>query len=275
MKYKKIFSTYLKVAMFMSCLFSLSCSYTGASEELSGCEYYAQDAVKQYKQNVQFDCGFKGIRWSNHQGGHAAWCSTVRKAISDGEKGVRDKMLKACLLGKKPMGKIKNQPNIPSSCKDPKTKYTPIKSINSWYRYERTIRMPVKNGLIKVDFNDDHHPDYVFIEKDKKQGVQLTMCVSYNNTYRRRVTKIAFSAKGDSLSSEGYHISLKDKQLHITFTYFGHNEGSSFAEGYYAYNRHQHVFELKDSISDSAGIPMGPDFKEPYPIYVPVPPKVL
>ncbi len=253
----------------------MSCSYSGTSEDISACDYYAQGAVKQHKQNLQSNCGFKGLRWSNDQKGHAKWCSTVRKTISAKEKTARDQMLKACFTKKASTGGVKNQLNIPPLCKDSNGQYTPIKSINSWYRYKKEQRTPVSNGLIKTDFNDDHRPDYVFIEQDKKQGVQLTTCVSYNNIYRRKPTKIAFSAKGDSLSSEGYEISMKGKQLHIRFTYFGHNEGSSFAEGYYAYNKNKRVFELKDSISHSAGIPMEPDYKKPYPVYVPKPPKTL
>ncbi len=275
MNYRQIFFNPIKIAITLLSFFALSCSYSGVSEDVSACDYYAQSAVKQYRQNLQSNCGFKGLRWSSDQKGHAKWCSTVRKAISDKEKIARDQMLKACFTKKSSTVNIKNQLNIPQSCKDSKGQYTPIKSINSWYRYKKEQRTPVRNGLIKTDFTYDHRPDYIFIEQDKKQGIQLTTCVSHNNTYRRQPTKIAFSAKGDSLSSEGYEISMKGKQLRIRFTYFGHNEGSSFAEGYYAYNKNKHVFELKDSISDSAGIPMEPDYKEPYPIYVPKPPKIL
>jgi hypothetical protein len=273
--YKQNLVSPIKIAVAILCLFSLSCSYSGASERTTECDYYARGAVKQHKQNLQSNCGFKGLRWSNNQAGHAKWCTTVRKTISDKEKSVRDKMLQACFNKKSLSGNAKNQPNIPQLCKDPKGKYTPIKSINSWYRYKKEIRTPVANGLIKTDFNYDRKPDYVFIEKDNKQGVQLTTCVSHNNSYSRKPTRIAFSALGDSLSSEEYEISMKGKQLHIRFSYFGHNEGSSFAEGYYAYNKNKRVFELKDSISQSAGVPMEPDYKEPYPIYVPVPPKIL
>jgi len=270
-------SIFIKIGIALFIFMSFPVAYAETSARAYQCDYYSRDAVEQYKKNLQFDCGFKGLRWSNNKAGQRKWCMSVRKSITDKENNIRKKMLERCFKTKTSLKNKSNHPNIPDRCKDPKGLYTPIKSIYSWYRYKREVRTPVAKGVIKFDFNGDGGLDYIFIEQNKKQNVQLTTCLSdkKNKSYRRKVTRIAFSAKGDSLSSEGYDISIKDKQLQISFSYFEHNAGSSFAEGFYAYNNHKHIFELKDSISNGAGIPMPPDYTQSYPIYIPTPPKTL
>jgi hypothetical protein len=145
------------------------------------------------------------------------------------------------------------------------------------YRSNREVRTPVKNGLISVDFNSDNYLDYVFIERDKQQGIQLTTCLSQKSSrvYTRKPTVIRFKATVNELLSYGHHITLKNRRLHIELTYFGHNEGSSSAEGQYAYHHAQQKFKLKESTSHNGGLLMEPDYKYPYPIYIPTLPKLL
>lgn len=261
----------------LSCFMSFPVAYAENTQRDYQCNNYSRDAVEQHKKNLQFNCGFKGLRWSHNKAGQRKWCMTVKKSITDKENSVRRKMLDDCFKTKTSLNNRRNQPSIPYRCKDSKGFYTPIKSVYSWYRYQRTIRTPVKNGLIKSDFNHDGQPDYIFIEQDKKKNVQLTTCISTKNnkSYQRKVTSIRFSVKGDSLMSEGYNILMKGRELQISFTYFEHNAGSSFAEGFYAYNNRKHLFELKDSMSSSSGVPMPPNYTDLYPIHVPKPPKIL
>jgi hypothetical protein len=275
MNYKQTSSFGVKIVMAIFCLGFLSTVSANTSQRAYECDYYGRSATTQYKQNIQAGCGFKGLRWSDDTVGHTNWCKTVRKAITTKENATRETMLKACFTKKSLVSNTENYPNIPQVCKNLKQGYTPIKSIYSWYRYKKEIRTPVKDGLIKADFNHDNRPDYVFIERDNKHNIRLTTCISRHHYYIRKPTRITFSAAGDSLSSHGHYIELKEGQLVIRFTYFGHNEGSSSAEGYYVYNVNQQVFQLNDSISNSAGLPMAPDYKESYPIYTPVPPALL
>jgi hypothetical protein len=275
MKYKQMSSLPIKAVVMFIALLAFSVSDAQRSKRAYECDYYARSAVTQYKQNIQAHCSFSGLRWSADKAGHAKWCVTVREAITDREKAIRDQQLKACFTKKALLSNQENHPLIPKGCNDPQGRYTAIKSIYSWYRYQKEIRTPVTNGLLKTDFNADHRPDYVFIEQDKAQAIQLTICLSQGQYYKRQPTRIGFSASGDSLSSYGHYISLKQQTLHIFFSYFGHNEGSSSAEGEYVYNRATSVFELKHEIRSHAGLPMEDNAQETYPIYVPQPPAVL
>ena len=252
-------------------------AYSDTSARRYHCNYYASDAVEQHKQNLQFNCGYKSLRWNSDKAGQRKWCMSVRETISNKENEVRKKMLDQCFKAKISLTNTNNHPEIPNSCKDSKGNYTPIKSIYSWYRYQKEIRTPVQNGLISADFNRDGRLDYIFIEQNKKQNVQLTTCFSHkgSNSYKRKLTSISFSAEGDSLMSDSYNISMLGKRVHLSLSYFEHNAGSSSSDGYYRYNPDQHVFELKDSTVRSAGIPIGADYTEPYPIHTPRPPETL
>ncbi|MCK5895158.1 MAG: hypothetical protein KAG20_00030 [Cocleimonas sp.] len=275
MNYKQRSCLPIKTVITLIALFSFSMSYAKTSKRVYECNYYARSAVTQQKQNRQAHCDFKGLRWSDDKAGHAKWCVTVRRSITDSEEAIRNKQLKTCFTEKAALSNRENQPNIPYDCKDRQGHYTAIKSIYSWYRYYKEIRTPVENGLITMDFNADNRPDYVFIEQSKAQAIQLTACFSQGLRYKRMPTRIGFSATGDALSSYGHYISLKDNALQILFTYFGHNEGSSSAQGAYVYNQALSVFELKNETSSHAGIPFGGNEGETYPIYVPKPPAVL
>lgn len=252
-------------------------AYSDTSAKTYHCNYYARDAVEQQRKNLQFQCGYQSLRWSSNKEGQQKWCMTVRESISNKENRTRKEMLDRCFKEKTSLSNSKNHPKIPNRCKDPKGHYTPIKSIYSWYRYQQKIRTPVKQGLISSDFNRDGRSDYIFIEQDKKQGVQLTTCLSRKNSksYNRKPTSIGFSAKGDALISDDIEISLQGKQLHITRRYFEHNAGSSNADGYYSYNNDKQIFELKSSFNSNAGIPMEPDYTESYPIHTPTLAKTL
>jgi hypothetical protein len=258
-------------------LLYFSNAYSDTPAKTYHCNYYANDAVEQHKKNLKFHCGYQSLRWSSNKGGQQKWCMTVRESISGKENNIRKEMLDRCFKEKTSLSNVKNHPKMPNRCRDPKGHYTPIKSIYSWYRYQREIRTPVKNGLITFDFNRDGRLDYVFIEQNKKQGVQLTTCFSHKNTnsYLRKPTSLSFSAKGDSLMSDGIDISQKGWQLHITRLYFEHNAGSSSANGYYNYNKHKQIFELKKTLNSSAGIPMAPDYTKAYPIHIPTLSKIL
>ena len=258
-------------------LLYLSSAYSDTSAKTYHCNYYARDAVEQHKKNLQFHCGYQSLRWSSNKRSQQQWCMTTRESISAKENAIRKEMLERCFKEKTSLTNTRNHPKIPNSCRDQKRHYTPIKSIYSWYRYQREIRTPVKNGLIRFDFNRDGRLDYIFIEQDKKQGVQLTTCLSRKNAnlYTRKPTSLGFSAKGDSLMSDGIDISLQGKQLHIIRRYFEHNAGSSSADGYYNYNNEKQIFELKSFLNNSAGMPMGPDYTESYPMHIPTLSKTL
>jgi hypothetical protein len=270
----------LAITIGMVCFPPFINAYSNTSIRGYECDHYARDAVTQHKQNQQAHCGFFGLRWSNDKAGQAKWCATTNKHITDQETEIRHTMLNRCFKNKALLSNTTNHPKLPQSCKDSTGKYTAIKSIYRHDRTHREVRTPVKNGLIRFDFNRDNHLDYVFIEQNKQHGIQLTTCISGKNSsvysiYKRKPTVIRFKATLDELLSYGHYISLKKQRLHIEFTYLGHNEGSSSAEGYYAYHHTQKKFELKKSSSHNGGLLMEPEYKYPYPIYIPTPPKVL
>jgi len=60
------------------------------------CSQYAQTAVKQYQQNLQQQCGYSGLRWSDNKVGQMQWCLTVDEAITANENQVRQRLLDSC-----------------------------------------------------------------------------------------------------------------------------------------------------------------------------------
>jgi len=249
-------------------------AYSASADEWR-CQSYARDAVEQNNKNISANCGFTGLRWNSDKEGQKQWCLTTRKAITAKENNIRKKMLEGCFIKKSSRTNPRNQPNIPKACRDPSGNYLPIRYLYSGYRYETVLSVPVgKHGLIQYDFNADGYKDYVFAERDTKNRIRLTSCLSNaSDKYQRRLTGINFYADSYSLSSEQYAISRQNASLNISINSFGHNEGSCFANGIYSYKPNTQQFEMIDSKADCS--PVIDAEGQPYPLYPPTLPKIL
>ena len=234
------------------------------------CDSYAREAVSANKENKDAGCGFTGLRWNSDKAGQKEWCLIVPKEEARKETIIRKKMLENCITKKASADSDNNQLNLPKACTDASNVYTPVRKIITWYRYKKSLYMPIKEtGLIQYDLNNDKQKDYLFIEKNKKKNVQLTACLSNKNGYQRELTDVSFTPNpSDSTSSEQYSISLKKGLINIDINYFGHNEGSSRTLASYAYNTEKKQFELESTDSSNAGV-IDPETSEAYPIYVP------
>lgn len=60
------------------------------------CDQYADEARRQYQDNVTFSCGFAGGRWSSNMQEHAGWCMTANNQAVDAERNLRTTMLNQC-----------------------------------------------------------------------------------------------------------------------------------------------------------------------------------
>ncbi len=58
------------------------------------CASYANTAVIQHINNLENNCGFKGLRWSPLYQGQYKWCLSVREAIASNETKIRNNRLK-------------------------------------------------------------------------------------------------------------------------------------------------------------------------------------
>lgn len=67
-----------------------------AAQEKLNCGAYAAAAVAQNQQNVNFNCGFSGPRWSSNYNDHFNWCGTANMAALTAEDRARADMLKQC-----------------------------------------------------------------------------------------------------------------------------------------------------------------------------------
>ena len=88
-----IFNLFLLITLFFSATASAKTSSNG---DQAYCSQYAQTAVSQYQQNLQQQCGFTGLRWSNNEAGQMQWCLTVRRAITAKENQARQQALEHC-----------------------------------------------------------------------------------------------------------------------------------------------------------------------------------
>lgn len=68
--------------------------------EMSGCvcNWYADKAMAQVKENKQRNCGFDGLRWINSRQAHHDWCANFNPGMNamKGEIATRKAMLNQC-----------------------------------------------------------------------------------------------------------------------------------------------------------------------------------
>lgn len=109
------------------------------------CSQYAQKAVKQNQQNLQQQCGFKGLRWSDDKKGQMQWCMTVREEIPSSENKARQDLLDSCqqLSTAKPIE--------PSQTPDPKKMEQSIKYPRVQQLFPQTS---IKTSLQKLGFKN-------------------------------------------------------------------------------------------------------------------------
>jgi len=231
----------------------------------SECQRYANNSIKQNTQNNTLRCGFKGSRWTNDRAGQFNWCMTMLSPVTSIEDDFRNKSLANCQAQKASPTNRKNRPAIPQACDDPGKQYRAVKSINHSFRYEKKIKSPVSNGMIRYDYNRDKSHDYVFLEvKDKK--ARVAVCLSRGRGYQRRVTDLEFSTEGYGTSGSEYWLTQNGDTLKLNINYFGHNEGSSGRNTSYRFQPNTGRFKIVSDNSDSSGV-----FQDgfEYPIFVP------
>lgn len=70
----------------------------GAFDSVSGCEWYADEAVFQNKRNIHRDCGYgTSARWQSNHKNHRDWClNEAKPGWPEKEDAIRSKALKQC-----------------------------------------------------------------------------------------------------------------------------------------------------------------------------------
>lgn len=228
------------------------------------CQNYAAKAVQQNKSNLSLSCGFTGLRWNNDQKGQYNWCLTVSKTITDKEDQARSTDLAQCQTNKN-TSTSKSALPLPALCKS--TTAQPVKSFDQAFRYQTQSVTPVQpNGLIQYDFNQDTQTDYLFLERTNTDQVRLVQCMSMGRSWKRLLSDMEYSAKGDTLFGTDYTFVRKGSGLHITIDYFAHNDGSCITTAQYHYNTASKAFKLVKSKGDCTSAE--PD----YPIFPVTPP---
>lgn len=225
-------------------------------ERQNQCKHYTNTSVAQNASNIKLGCGFTGLRWSNNWKGQFDWCMTVLDPISGGENEFRKTQLANCKAKKASTSNPKNSPAIPAACHDPSKQYAAVKQVNHSFRYERKLKSPVKNGLIRYDYNKDRKPDYVFLET-KGETARFAICLSRGNSYQRRVTDVSFTtAKTGSYFTDEYWMSQSGDLLKLDIENFEHNGGSSGRYISYRFNTATGKFKIIENKADSAGVEM-------------------
>jgi hypothetical protein len=66
----------------------------------SYCRLYANQAVKDYEDNIKFGCNYKGPEWQSIWGAHYGWCMRLRSDVltsaTDEQKHLRGVMISGC-----------------------------------------------------------------------------------------------------------------------------------------------------------------------------------
>ena len=229
----------------------------GAIEKnrVSECQMYVQQALQQQAKNLSLACGFSGSQWNNDRQGQYNWCMTVLDPASRAENNYRKDKLASCQTQKTSPDNPANHPDIPAACNDPSKQYKAVKSINHSYRYEKTITMPVLNGLIRYDYNRDKKTDYAFLEVSGNKA-RVTMCFSQGSAYQRRLTDFKFYAPGDSTMGSEYLLLQAEDLLLLNINYFEHNGGTSGRYTSYRYQTDTKKFKIIENTADAFGIEM-------------------
>ncbi len=72
---------------------------TGAAHAQATCDWYANTALQQQKQNIDRKCGFKGVSWSFDRSAHMQWCQSVAPDQWKRQAQFRDQELAKCADG--------------------------------------------------------------------------------------------------------------------------------------------------------------------------------
>ncbi|MCK5725371.1 MAG: hypothetical protein KAH22_00945 [Thiotrichaceae bacterium] len=211
---------------------------TEANNKVSYCNFYAQTAMTQSEKNISYQCGFKSKYWNPKAVTHNTWCLKSNKGAMQTIEANRKKLLGACYKKFATINNPKNHLELPSSCIESQGRFTPIRSYYDLHTHSKDkLQSPVKEGLIKNDFNHDNIYDYVFIEENSFKRIQLVACFSRKGKpYQRIITNTHLSyAKKNLKGSYHYYIEMQENLLQITKRYT-HTKGSSSATLTYQYN---------------------------------------
>ncbi|HIQ06842.1 MAG TPA: hypothetical protein EYH35_00095 [Thiotrichaceae bacterium] len=239
-------------------------------EKENTCHYYVKTALEQNTQNKNQQCHLTGSRWSDNKEGQYQWCMSVLERLSRAETDARNTALDNCIAKKTSPANKNNQPKIPADCQSNNPNKHAVKTLYRHFRYSKEIDEPIKNGLIRYDYNRDTKEDFLFLERHK-QNANVILCLSQPQGYTRKEIGISFNAEGDSLDSFRYFITQDGNQLHLRIDYFGHNQGSSQRTLVYQFDVTQNKFiEQQNTVDTSPVFYDG----EPYPVGVPDSPKM-
>jgi len=175
------------------------CLHTNADDRSSFCYNYAKLAVQQYNKNIQQNCGFKGLRWSDNKKGQQEWCKSTSKTIAQKEIEARQNLLKRCSI------KLANKKlisSIPLECRSNKNN-------------QSTILSPYgESGVfVTTDVNKDQQIDFIYFEKTKNKYGELNLCLS-DKQYHYRKIQVDLGITAASVVEERYQDDL-DRFLFI------------------------------------------------------------
>jgi hypothetical protein len=258
---------------------SSSFAEDSSTHRLQQCTNYAQTATEAQRENLNHQCGFTGSRWTATLAGHQAWCLQANHAQQQAEADARKQALAECFKDKLNPQHRDNQLQLPIACKDPHGLFVPQRWIASWYRYEKALYSPIENGVISYDFNQDRRNDYLFLERDKQNNVQITSCLSANNYpqaggFERIPTDITFYASEQFPADTRYYLQLNNDLLTVEINFFAHNEGSCHTKASYRYIPLKQGFDVIDSTASCMPHTIAGS-QEPYPLVPPAIPKMI
>lgn len=242
-------------------------------ENESRCQGYIESLITLQKKNQQYQCGLTGPLWSVNPQQQFEWCMGELRETVDAENSQRSEQIHACLSRKTAATNPKNRPEVPIACFHPNPRFQAVKSLYREYRYEKSLEQPVNNGLIRYDYNLDKKADFVFLELHDDLA-KVVVCLSVGDTYRRQLTGVEFSARGNSVEGEQYHLSQRKDVLQVSINALMHNVGTSFRVIEYRYNVAKQAFEIinnnaksspvyYDGVPSPMGTPRTPDLNLP------------
>lgn len=258
---------------------SPSFSEDDSTHRLQQCTNYAQTATEAQRENLNHECGFTGSRWTATLAGHQAWCLQANKAQRAAEVNARKQALAECFKDKLNPNHRDNQLRLPIACKDPRGLFVPQRWVAAWDYYEKVLYSPIEKGVISYDFNQDRRNDYLFLERDKQNNVQITACLSANNYpqaggFERILTDIRFYASEKFPADTRYYLQLNNDLLTVEINSFAHNEGSCNTKASYRYIPLKQGFDIIDSTASCAPHTIAGS-EEPYPLVPPAIPKMI
>ncbi|CAA6819983.1 MAG: Unknown protein [uncultured Thiotrichaceae bacterium] len=222
-------------------------------ENESRCKGYVGSVLELQKKNQQYQCGLTGALWNIDKQQQFEWCMGELEESVSAANAKRSEEIDACISRKTATTNPQNIPEIPAVCFHPDSRYKAVKSLHRAYRYQKSLEQPVENGLIRYDYNKDKKEDFVFLELHDHLA-KVVVCFSAENTYRRQLTDIEFSARGDSVEGEQYRISQDQEILQVEISSLIHNTGSSFRQIEYRYHVAKQAFEIVKNHAESTPV---------------------